>query len=250
MGRLSAWMRVSSCNLKCAWLNTDGSVTLCDTPYTSHRPSKYSETCQEALDYLLDNKAPHVVITGGEPSSQKNAIALINYIEDFGKRVTIETNGTQFFESKASLISMSPKLASSSSGLKALVDPSYKQQDTNGFLQTKDFEQRARLYGNFLKAHEAARYNLESMKQFMDYYGPERYQFKFVVNSEADMQEIIEKYVDPLQIPNDNIYLMPQGITHDQLNSRAEWVMEQCRQYGFHYSDRIHIRVYGNKSGV
>jgi organic radical activating enzyme len=40
MGRLSAWMRVSSCNLKCAWLNADGSVTLCDTPYTSHKISR------------------------------------------------------------------------------------------------------------------------------------------------------------------------------------------------------------------
>jgi 7-carboxy-7-deazaguanine synthase len=212
--------------------------------------TKYLETCQEALDYLLNNNAPHVVITGGEPSSQKNAIALINYIEDFGKRVTIETNGTQFFESKATLISMSPKLASSSSGLKALSDPNYQQQDTNSFLNTEDFEKRARLYSKFLETHESARYNLESMKKFMEYYGPDRYQFKFVVNTEEDVQEILSKYIEPLKIPNDNVFLMPQGISHAQLNSRAAWVMEQCRIHGFHYSDRLHIRVYGNKSGV
>lgn len=250
MGRLSAWMRVSTCNLKCAWANGDGTVTLCDTPFTSHVVSKHIETCQEAFDYLMNNPAPHVVITGGEPSSALNALALIDPIEEAGKRVTIETNGTRFFESKATLISMSPKLASSSSGLEILKDSNYKLQDTNGFLKTEDFEKRGRLYEKFLEAHNKARYNLEAMKAFMDFYGTERYQFKFVANTELDLEEILDNYISPLKIPNDNVFLMPQGISHEQLNSRAAWVMDKCREHGFHYSDRIHIRVYGNRNGV
>src|SRR5690606_24288026 len=100
MGRLSAWMRTSTCNLRCAWDNGDGTVTLCDTAYSSHKPSRNVITVQQAYDYLVNNNCPHVVITGGEPTNQLTVQSLVDYLEDAGKRVTIETNGTNFFPSK------------------------------------------------------------------------------------------------------------------------------------------------------
>src|SRR5690606_10812636 len=105
MGRLSAWVRTSTCNLRCAWLNPNGEVTLCDTAYTSHKPERNFITAGQVYDYVMDNNSPHVVITGGEPSQQDTIVELIDWIEVSGKRVTIETNGTNFFESKATLIS-------------------------------------------------------------------------------------------------------------------------------------------------
>ena len=248
-GRLCAWMRVSTCNLSCAWKNGDGTVTLCDTPYTSHKPSKYIVTAQEAYDNLMNAKTSYVSLSGGEPYSQPNMISLIDYIEDAGKRVKIETNGTHFIETKASLVSMSPKLLSSSSGLLEMSKPEYHSQDTNNFLQTADFELQARRYKSLYDRHEANRYNLNEMKKFLDHH-QEKVLFKFVVNSDLDMEEILTKYVDPLNIKSDQVWLMPQGVTQEQLDEKAQWVIEQCKLYSFNYSDRLHIRIYGNKSGV
>jgi len=248
-GRLCAWMRTSTCNLSCAWTNSDGTVTLCDTPYTSHKPSKHVVTAQQAYNSLMDAKTSYVSISGGEPSSSEPTIALIDYIEGSGKRVKIETNGTQFFESKASLISMSPKLKSSSSGLKTMSELTYDKQDTNNFLHTEDFERQSRVYARLYERHESQRYNLESMKKFLDYY-KERVVFKFVANQESDIEEIVQNYMEPLNIPTDQIWLMPQGVTTSQLNEKAEWAIEQCKKYSWNYSDRLHIRIYGNKSGV
>lgn len=248
-GRLCAWMRTSTCNLSCAWTNSDGTVTLCDTPYTSHRPSRYSVTLQEAYNNLMVAKTSYVSISGGEPSSQKLIINLINLLEESGKRVKVETNGTQFFESNATLISMSPKLMSSSSGLRTMSDPNYLKQDTNNFLNTTDFELQARHYARLNERHEALRYNLDSMKKFLEYY-KDRVAFKFVANNESDIQEILEKYVKPLDIPSSQVWLMPQGITNEQLSEKAQWIIEECKKHGFNYADRLHIRIYGNKSGV
>lgn len=248
-GRLCSWARISNCNLSCAWANADGTVTLCDTPYTSHQPSRHVVTAQQIYDFVMDTKTSYVSFSGGEPSLSDPFLALIDYIEDSGKRVKIETNGTRFFESKATLISMSPKLKSSSSGLQVLADNKYLQEDTNNFLKTKDFDLRSRRYKTLLDRHENARYNLDAMKQFLDFY-KERVVFKFVANQESDIEEILESYVKPLDIPSTQVFLMAQGITSAQLNERAKWIIEQCKKYGWNYADRVHIRVYGNQSGV
>lgn len=248
-GRLCAWARVSTCNLSCAWQNPDGSVTLCDTPYTSHKPSRHVVNAQHIYDFVMDAKTHYVSFSGGEPSSQKALIDLIDFVEVSGKRVKIETNGTQFFASKASLISMSPKLKSSGAGLVALANADFKQQDTNNFLNTSDFELRSRQYKTLIERHESKRYNLDAMKQFLDFYG-DRVIFKFVANGESDIDEIISQYVEPLQIHPTQVWLMPQGISSEQLNSRAQYTIEVCKRYGWQYSDRLHIRIYGNKTGV
>lgn len=248
-GRLCSWARISNCNLSCAWSNPDGTVTLCDTPYTSHQPSKHVVTAQQIYDFAMDTNTSYVSFSGGEPSLSDSFLALIDYIEDSGKRVKVETNGTRFFESKATLISMSPKLKSSSSGLEALAKSENHQQDTNNFLKTQDFDLRSRRYKTLLGRHESARYNLDVMRQFLEFY-KERVIFKFVANQESDIEEILEYYIKPLNIHPTQVFLMAQGITSEQLNARASWIIEQCKNFGFNYADRVHIRVYGNKSGV
>ncbi|MFC1766173.1 7-carboxy-7-deazaguanine synthase QueE [Planctomycetota bacterium] len=252
MGRLSAWVRCTTCNLRCAWANPDGSVTLCDTSYSSHLPSYERQAAQAVYDYLIDSNAPHVVVTGGEPTRQAALLRLIDFIEASGKRVTVETNGTHFFASNATLISLSPKLSSSGAGLKLLSNPNYCQNDTDGFLEHQNSTPalRAQLYAQYRDIHDQHRYVLKPLRATMDFYGPERYQFKFVAHSEDDLAEILEKYIAPLAIPPQTVYLMPQGITHEQLQERAAWVIEKCIKHGFHYSDRLHIRIYGNQTGV
>ncbi len=252
MGRLSTWVRCTTCNLRCAWTNPDGSVTLCDTAYSSHLPSHRRETAQAVYDRLATGRPEHAVITGGEPTRQPSLLRLIDPLEAAGKRVTVETNGTRFFDSAATLISLSPKTRSSAGGLDRLGDPAYRGHDTDGVLspETLGGTDRAAHFARQRQAHDQDRWRPDVLGQFLSHYGPERVQFKFVAHREQDLAEIVDDYVTPLGIPPATVYLMPQGTTHTQLQERAAWVIEQCKQHGFNYSDRLHIRIYGNQPGV
>lgn len=252
MGRLSAWVRCTTCNLRCAWTNPAGTVTLCDTAYSSHLPSYRRETAQTVYERLAAGQPQHVVITGGEPTRQPSLLRLIGPLEASGKRVTVETNGTLFFDSAATLISLSPKTRSSGSGLDRLGDPAYSGADTDGFLSSDTLSRadRASRFAQQRHAHDQDRLRPDVLAQFLDHYGPERVQFKFVAHREQDLAEIMDDYVTPLGVPPETVYLMPQGTTHTQLQERAAWVIEQCKQHGFNYSDRLHIRIYGNQPGT
>jgi len=252
MGQLSSWVRCTTCNLRCAWANPDDTVTLCDTAYSSHVPSYRRETAQTVYDRLAAGPPAHVVITGGEPTRQPSLLQLIDPLEAAGKRVTVETNGTRFFDSAATLISLSPKTRSSGSGLERLSDPAADGSDTDGFLSSQILSgsERASRFAQQRDAHHQDRYRPEVLQQFLDSYGPQHVQFKFVAHREEDLIEIMDDYVTPLRIPPECVYLMPQGTTHAQLQERAAWVIEQCVTHGFNYSDRIHIRIYGNRPGV
>jgi len=249
-GKTCMWMRATGCSLSCAWKNNDGSVSLCDTPFSSHIPSSYVVTVQEAYDRLMDGDHNYVSISGGEPTVQPVIFELINFLEESGKQVKFESNGTAFIPSKASMACISPKLGTSAIGLLSLADPTFFDQDNNNFLKTEDFAARAERYKKLYERHERKRYNPEVLKQIMNHYGPDDYIFKFVVNTEEDMKEINEKYVEALNIPSKNVWLMPQGISSEHLQAKAAWVIELCKKYNYNYTDRLHIRIYGNKIGV
>lgn len=219
-GRLCAWMRVSFCNLRCAWITksdgkTGDEITLCDTPYTSHHPSRLPMEYEDVKKFLLNAKTSYVSISGGEPFMNPTLMDLVNDLQQF-KEVKIETNGTIFRECNASLICISPKLSSSSAmGM----------------------------------VHESKRYNLESFQSFADFY-KDRIAWKFVVNSPEDILEIERDFTEPLRLNSKDIWLMPMGREAHQLNERAPWIIEECKLRGWNFSHRLHIMIYGNKVGV
>jgi len=53
-----------------------------------------------------------------------------------------------------------------------------------------------------------------------------------------------------LDIPNEMVWLMPEGLTPEQLSDRRTWLMELCEQEGYNFTDRLHIIAYGDKRGV
>lgn len=113
-GQRAVFMRLSGCNLTCAW---------CDTPYTWDwcRFDKAGQSRElpagDVRDWVLARDADLVVITGGEPLIQhRRLLPLIAALTAEGRRVEIETNGTVYPGAAVAArvsFNVSPKLASS-----------------------------------------------------------------------------------------------------------------------------------------
>lgn len=142
VGAPSAFVRVSGCNLRCAW---------CDTPYASWHPEGEALEVGEICSQLCAYGVKHVVVTGGEPMLFEPVVELCALLRNEGRTITIETAGTVFRELECDLMSISPKLSNS--------------------LPPADSGWRER--------HDAARGNLEALRALIGRYN---YQLKFVAS--------------------------------------------------------------------
>lgn len=246
VGTPSIFMRVSGCNLRCVF---KGSI--CDTPYSSFNPekSKY-ENNQQILDDILKllekNPQADLVVTGGEPLLYQDELTWLfgQLMDEYPElNITVETNGTIIpknnFADYVDLFSVSPKLSTS--------------VDTNhDVLITK--EQVERHNNTRINITALARfYYLQSVFKFV-YSGPE------CVDEIKDLHKSIVDYWNKkpmfsdsdliLSNLQDSTYLMPEGITQEQLNNSREECVNVCLEQGWKFTDRLHITIWGDKRGV
>jgi 7-carboxy-7-deazaguanine synthase len=227
MGIPHILIRVTGCRLRCQF-----SGSFCDTPYASWKPEKghYSLDDIEAI-YKNSSHIKHTMITGGGPTLHSE---LLRELCVLGKRynhlITIETEGSEFVPTLADCISLSPKLSNSTP------QPGTWMDYANREVIEKDKEQ-----------HEKWRCNYDSMKDLIRTH-PD-YQLKPVISNEQDLKEVKELQ-QILDIPNNMVWLMPEGLIAEQLNGRRRWLMELCAEQGYNYTDRLHIIAYGDIRGV
>jgi 7-carboxy-7-deazaguanine synthase len=211
-GTASVFVRASGCNLRC-WF--------CDTPYTSWSPEGDDVSVDEIANAVEQFDCPHVVITGGEPMLFAEMLPLCQKLRAARRHITIETAGTLYLPVACDLMSISPKLASSTPSL-----------------------ERA---GVWSERHERTRHAPETIRRLIDEYD---HQLKFVIDTPADCEEV-ERYLDEFpEIPCDYVWLMPQGVDVDQLNRTAAWLEPFCREGGFHFCPRKHIEWFGLTRGT
>src|SRR5262245_34340782 len=103
----------------------------------------------------------HAVVTGGEPMLFAELIPLTQRLRGAGMHITIETAGTLFLPVECDLMSISPKLGSST--------PS---------------EGRA---GRWAERHEQTRHRPDVIRRLMADY---EYQLKFVIDEPGDVDEV------------------------------------------------------------
>lgn len=94
-GTPAVFLRFSGCNLNCPF---------CDTLH--QKAKELSE--EEIVSKISSFKCKWVVLTGGEPSSQLTP-SLVDALHKSGKKIAIETNGTNPINGNVDFITLSPK---------------------------------------------------------------------------------------------------------------------------------------------
>jgi organic radical activating enzyme len=227
-GLPAVFVRASRCNLHCVWCDTDHTWNFEGTPwphekdavqgYAKHRKADvtFKITPADAARLILSFNCPRVVITGGEPLLQQDEfMKMIRVIRTEMPNCVfeVETNATRI---------PSPAFA-------AAVD---------------QFNISPKLANAGMP--ESLRLNDETLLFFST--SPKAW-FKFVVSSPADLAEIMMLQTR-YEIPHHRILLMPEGRTAAELDQTAPQLAELCRDLGFRFCDRLHIRLWGDKRGV
>ena len=210
----SVFVRTSGCNLRCNW---------CDTPYASWSPEGNQMSVEEILAEVRTHPARHVVLTGGEPMIAPEIHELAFQLQDGGHHITIETAATVRPRGIAcDLASLSPKLAHSAPDDR--LDATWRQK------------------------HEELRWRPEIVAEWI---AAGNYQFKFVVGTESDIEEI-ERMIRETDcaVPPSKVLLMPEGVTVEALRAKAGWLGDICKVRGYRFAPRLHIELYGNRRGT
>ena len=216
-GKPSVFVRMSYCNLHCVW---------CDAYYTwqpdyvnkKEKPFAMSvlKIAEEVTNIQPKNHPCfRVILTGGEPLLFQDKLELLVFsLLIRGYDIEIETNGTippSLFLQKFCQFNVSPKLSNN-------VADSPEQ----------------RIVPTAINALKEA----------------EKVQFKFVVSRPEDWEEIVRDYLEPFEIPNDLVCLMPEGCTEEQLTKNRLMVIDLCLKHCIMYTDRLQIIIWGNKRGT
>lgn len=215
LGVPTTFVRFFACNLRCSW---------CDTKYSwSVREGGTWETLSPGVvaERVHALRARHVVLTGGEPTLQKELPALARVLKAKGHHLTVETNTTIFPEELAPLIdlwSLSPKLQSA--------------------------------------GESYLRYSI--IEHFLATLRPDQQQWKFVVRDDADeyhLRNLLGRYPDFIEhsLP---IVLQPEGdsATPDYPTA-LERLAERVRDpfwddYCVRVLPQMHVIIWGRRRWV
>jgi 7-carboxy-7-deazaguanine synthase len=75
------------------------------------------------------------------------------------------------------------------------------------------------------------------------------YQLKFVIAHPDDLREV-RSLAAELNAPPERVILMPEGTSSGLLHERGVWIAGACKEYGYRFSPRLHVDLYGNRRGV
>lgn len=241
-GTTALFIRLAGCNLRCIWKVMGKEFSRCDTPYASFDTNEVVEmNVNDVVEIVKRNLGPikYVVISGGEPLLQKEALAkLCQKLKlELNVHLTLETNGTLFSGDVAKwidLFSVSPKLQNA--------EPDEEKLQYYGIAPGEKY-----LYDI------QHRRKLGVLQKYIDLKNQREkdLQFKFVVGRAEDEQEIKDDYLDKLKNWKiEDIMLMPLGATMEQLNQTQQMVLSMAIKNGWRFSPRIHIEMFGSKIGV
>ena len=259
-GYPSVFIRLVGCNLRCVFAG--GSI--CDSAYTSHRPepANYHNVTEvlteikrqfKELGIDLNNKytiPKHFVITGGEPMRQQPGIVdLLVEIENWltgGYKINSQVFPKPFVD----LFSIPPMLS------------------TSEYFDMVEDDVQKRIPKKAQERHKRERINYPAVYSYF-LYGYD-VQLKFVYSNKSNITEIEEwlkgliNYIDNFEEQTgrymskedieewvySKVMIMPEGETIDQITQKSQELAELCILKGWKFTDRLHIRIWGDKRAV
>lgn len=223
-GAPAVFLRLKGCNLTCGGINTvktktldNGATWRCDTIETWLDGESMSNsallTSFKDKGYLdAFRKGAHLVITGGEPLLQQDA--LVSFLEDLEisleglPYIEIETNAT---------IQPSPEL-----------HDMVMQYNVSPKLVNSGMSASKRVFPTVLKWFS---------KQ-------ENACFKFVVSGPEDLDEIERDFVEAFDLEPMQVCLMPAADEREQLHKQSVAVVEMCKAAGYRFSPRLQVSIW------
>lgn len=228
VGVPSVFVRTSLCNLHCVWCDTDYTWNWIGSRFAHVNDDKAGYQKFDKKDWLVECEVaevaetvagfqcPNVILTGGEPMLQQpGLVTLIHLLRQkrSAYRFEVETNGT-----------LVPK-----PDFEAAIDQYNVSPKLENSGNTRMLREKSKALHFFSKNPKA--------------------NFKFVVDRAADVSEVLD-LAQRYAIAPEKIWLMPEGTSPATLKKRREWVVDICKTYGFRYSDRLHVQIWGAKKGV
>jgi len=228
LGVPAIFVRLSLCNLHCVWCDTDHTWNFEGTPwlhekdgldgYAKHKKEEVVKEMAviEVAGLVREYNCRRVVFTGGEPLLQEDELLLlVRELRSDGCDwfFEMETNGTRF-----------PCLDLMTELDQLNVSPKLSNSGMDVLLRRKiDILSRLK----------------ESGKAW----------FKFVVRGKDDVEEV-KLLVQQVGICWNRIVLMPEGRSVEALDRISLWLADVCKELGCRFSDRLHVRLWGDRRGV
>lgn len=216
MGIPAVFLRLGGCNILC-----QSESWICDTieVWRKSKAKEFEDVIGEEYEKLLLNHDVHLVITGGEPLIHENMI--VEFLKYFSKKykwypiVEIETNGT--------------------------IAPSTQLLDWVDYLNVSP-----KLSNAGAQNSKEIRINEQALRVFSE--EGQNTIFKFVIEKESDFDEVVTDYLP--HINKNQIVLMPAGSSQEELLRTRLIVAELCRKHQVRYSERLHVVIWNQKTGV
>jgi len=210
LGTPCLFVRLALCNLHCHW---------CDTKYTwDWQHFRYEDEVRliptdRVAELIASAPSKRVVITGGEPLLQQEALVAVLARVPADVFVEIETNGTQLpvgdLLQRVNQWNVSAKLSSAG-------DP-----------------ERLRIKPDVLVALS------ELAHAFL----------KIVVESERDLSEA-DELIARFNWPKARVLFMPEARSRVELAERSQRIAEACGERGVRFSTRLQLALFDGKRGT
>lgn len=210
-GQRAMFLRLGRCNLTCRW---------CDTAYTwdwrglngvayDPRLELHDETLSTLSSQLMHSGVELVVVTGGEPLLQQRTLArLARALVLGGYRVEVETNGT-------------------------LAPGDELVEYVELFVVSPKLAHAGMM--------PSQRIRPDVLRRFEDVGGAV---LKFVVTTPQDLDECDRVRRHAPELP---AWVMPEGRDAKTLDVRMRLLAGEAIRRGYHVSDRLHVRLWGDQ---
>ena len=234
IGKPSLFFRLGGCNLRCEGYGSttklpDATVAKgCDTLYAVDRSfskswmdiSKVEELIAIYKSYNLP-QGVDIVFTGGEPllyASSEVLVEFLRFLQKRGHRITFETNATlmvdfsRFSIYKECLFVLAIKLENSNEPYAKRIKPKVVSHLAKG-----------------------------AKESF----------FKFTLD-EATIKKDAHRQIEEIRslAKELEVFCMPLGDDSATLQANTAALIPFCKQHGYRFSDRLHIRLWGQTRGV